>query len=221
MGWTKWAKAARSYAGWVPNVGSHLSFSLIGADSRTTVTRLTRDHRELDGSVGRMVCLIDKRQTDDFLWPPEVMRLCEPSVVQHFAMVAMTEPVPVPTGFKEDHLRDENGFCVGKLVETDLDEQGALVGRIHILPHYSDPGQRLIQRWMIEEISGLLAQPAPKTKTDQLALLTDVERCVRWRSPAAISIDFALMRTGEIRMWYGQNYADLEEDDYLLAAKQA
>lgn len=221
MVWTDWAKAARTYAGWVPNVGSHLSFSLIGADSRSIVTRLTRDHRELDGSVGRMVCLIDERQTDDFLCPPELMRLLVPSVVQHFAMVAMTEPVPVPTGFKDDHLRDENGVCVGKRVETDLDEQGGLVGRVHILPHYVNPIQRLIQRWMIEEISGLLAKSEPTTKADQLALLADVERCVRWRSPNAMSIDFALMRTGEIRLWYSHDYADLEEPDYVLAAKQA
>ena len=221
MGWTDWAKAARSYAGWVPNVGSHLSFSLIGAHSRSMVTRLTRDHHDSNGSVGRMVCLIDKRQTDDFLWPPELMRRFVPSVVQHFAMVAMTEAVPVPTGFKEDHLRDENGFCVGKRVETDLDEQGALVGRVHILPHYIDSGQRLSQRWMIEEISGLLAQPAPETKTKQHSLLAKVERYMRWRSPKAISINFALMRTGEIRLWYAHEYADLEEPDYALAAKQA
>ncbi len=221
MGSSGWANAARSYAGWVPNVGSHLSFSLIGADSHSIVKRLTRDHREPDGSVGRMVCLIDKRQTDDFLLPPELMRRLVPSVVQHFAMVAMTEPVQVPTGFKEDHLRAENGFCVGKHVETDLDEQGALVGRVHILPHYAGSGQHLIQRWMIEEISGLLARPAPKTKAEQHALLADVERCVRWRSPKAISIDFTLMRTGEIRLWYAQAYADLKEPDYVLAAKQA
>ena len=182
MGWTDWAKAARSYAGWVPNVGSHLSFSLIGADSRSMVARLTRDHREADGSVGRMVCLLDKRQTDDFLWPPELMRRIVPSVVQHFAMVAMTEPVPVPTGFVEDHLSDENGFRIGKRVEIDSDEQGALVGRVHILPHYADPGARLVQRWMIDEISALLAQPAPTTKVEQLELLANIERCVRWRS---------------------------------------
>lgn len=221
MGWTDWAKAARSYAGWVPNVGSHLSFSLIGADSRSMVARLTRDHREADGSVGRMVCLLDKRQTDDFLWPPELMRRIVPSVVQHFAMVAMTEPVPVPTGFKEDHLSDENGFRIGKRVEIDLDEQGALVGRVHILPHYVDPGARLVQRWMIDEISALLAQPAPTTKIEQLELLANIERCVRWRSPEAVTIKFALMRTGEIRLWYAQSYADLKEAEYVLAAKQA
>lgn len=185
------------------------------------VGRLTRDHREADGSVGRMVCLIDKRQTDDFLWPSKLMRRFVPSVVQHFAIVAMTEPVPVPVGFKEDHLRDENGFLIGKRVETDRDEQGALVGRVHILPHYADPGQRLNQRWMIDEISGLLVRSAPKTKTEQRALLADVERSVRWRSPNSICIEFTLMRTGEIRLWYAQDYPDMEEADYVLAAKQA
>jgi len=135
-------------------------------------------------------------------------------------MVAMTEPVPVPTGFKEDHLRDENGFSVGKRVETDFDEQGALVGRVHILPHYAEPGQRLIQQWMIKEISGLLARSVPKTKIEQCALMAEVERHMRWRSPKAICIDFALMRTGEIRLWYAQAYADMEEADYVLAAKQ-
>lgn len=221
MSATSWADAPRSYAGWVPNVGSHLSFSLIGANSRTMVTRLTRDYREPDGSVGRMVCLIDKRQTDDFLWPPAIMRWLVPSVVQHFVMVAMTEPVQVPTGFKENDLLNENGFSIGRSVETDLDEQGALVGRIHILPFYADCSQRRIQCWMIKEISDLLAQRKPKTKIEQLKLLGEVERQVRWRSPAAIAINFALMRTGEIRLWYACDYNDLDEDDYVLVAKQA
>lgn len=223
MGWSDWASAARSYAGWVPNVGSHLSFSLIGAGSTSMVARRTCDHREPDGSVGRMVCLVDKRQTDDFLWPPEIMRRIDPSVVQHFAMVGMTESVPVPTGFVDvdDDLRDENGFKVGRKVTTDPDEQGALVGRVHILPHHVDPGQRMTQRWMLEDIVRVLAEPAPKTKAEQFSVLATVENYIRWRSPAAITVNFALMRTGEVRLWYSSEYDDLEEDDYVLAAKQA
>lgn len=221
MAWSDWAKAARSYAGWVPNVGSHLSFSLIGANSSSMVARRTCDHRELDGSVGRMVCLVDKRQTDDFLWPPEIMRRLVPSVVQHFALVGITEPVLVPTGFVDDEARDENGFQVGKQVKTDSDEQGALVGRVHLLPDYQDRKQSLTQRWLLEEIANVLARPSPNSKAEQTGLLDEVESLVRWRSPAAIAVEFALMRTGEIRLWYANDYDDLEESDYILAAKQA
>lgn len=219
MAWSDWVSATRSYAGWVPNVGSHLSFSLIGANSSTMVARRTCDHREADGAVGRMVCLVDRRQTDDFLWPPEIMRRFVPSVVQHFALVGMTEPVAVPTGFVDERLANENGFQVGKRVATDPDEQGALVGRVHILPYY--PKGELTQRWLLEELAGALKKAAPTTKAEQISLLAEIESLIRWRSPAAISVDFALMRTGEIRLWYGQDYDDLSESDYVLAAKQA
>ncbi|WDF72302.1 hypothetical protein [Novosphingobium sp. KACC 22771] len=221
MNWSGWANAARSYAGWVPNVGSHLSFSLIGVSSQSIVARRTCDHSEKDGSVGRMVCIVDKRHTDDFLLPAEIMRRLDPSVVQHFVMVAMTETVEVPTGFGEGPYQEENGFKVGKIVNTAPDEQGALVGRVHILPFYANSTLRQIQGWMIDDISRMTVMSAPASKLQQNALLADVEQLIRWRSPAAITVNFTLMRTGEVRLWYAQDYDDLKEADYVLAAKQA
>jgi len=192
-----WANSAHSYAGWVPNVGSHLSFSLIGEAKGPDSTSFSQKY---DGRIARMVAVMQHRETDDFLLPPRIMRLILPDIAQHWLLVGTTVPVHAATDLADDGEESRPGT---------LDDQGMLHGVIHSVPYQPRTIERILQEWGLAEIGSLLRsaysrllRSRPLSDRELDALVSELARAVRWRTPHSRSIRFALMRTGELRLWY-------------------
>lgn len=194
---TPWADSSDSYAGWIPNVGSHLSFSMIGEGKGPEVARFSQ---AFDGRIGRFVSALQDRPTDDFLAPPSMVRRKHPGIAQQWLMLGTTVPVHVAAGVALDATQPTGG---------ELDEQGMLTGSVHVIVHQPDVLKGTIQRWGVEEIRMLLksahrrfmvSNELTDRQLDELQF--EIARIVRWRAPASRSLSFALMRTGELRLWY-------------------
>lgn len=204
---TPWAASAQSYAGWIPNVGSHLSFSMIGETKGPEVARFSQ---AFDGRSGRFVVALQPRLTDDFLRGPRRIRRSRPAAIQHWLLVGTTSPVHVAAG-----------TVLGVAPKQgQRDEQGMLSGKVHVMVHEPDPLRRTMQRWGIEEMRDRIdaAQRRLTASTDLTDheiddLQKELDRLVRWRASGSRSIAFALMRTGELRLWY--------DDDHIPDADEA
>lgn len=206
-----WVASAFSYAGWVPNVGSHLSFSLIGSGQGPSVTQFTQGY---DGRVGRMVGVMQRRETDDFLTFRWLSRLIWPEVVQHWLLVGSTLPIETHIGV----VVEKNGK---KKVQVASDEQGCLLGSVYLLPR--NRAELPSDNWAIEGLRHLL-RPSNRLGDKELdSLKEEIDRIVRWRVAKAIRVEFALMRSGELRLWYTQDVLDVGHDAKRLhlTARQA
>lgn len=148
-----WLTARLSYAGWVPNVGSHLSFSLIGSRAGEGVVRLSA-RVEYPDRIARVVCALQTRTTDDMLLPPKLARIGKPDLQQHWMLVGQTDGIEVPTGTDTAKVEPRT---VGQRIRewrqlpcsqteqviTARDEQGALIGHVLVIPYEEDAEARL------------------------------------------------------------------------------
>lgn len=223
-----WAKAPLSYAGWVPNVGSHLSFSLIGSRAGKGVVRLSVRVRYSD-RIARVVCAMQTRTTDDMLLPPSLALWLTPDLRQNWMLVGETETIDTPTGALNKPSKPTLGQklrqFIGQSCETDekvataSDEQGALIGRILIIPYEEDREARIDQENILENVRGdlLAAQPGNAGKI----AIYDAEKTIRSIGLGVLTVNFALMRTGETRIWFHEEYDQFSQDDHYQIARQA
>jgi len=215
--WTvPWAGATRSYAGWVPNVRSHLSFSVIGASRRAEA--YSRPY--LDGT-SRLVIAIERRTSHDYPWPQWLVRRLWPDLTQHWLMEGATQPARV--------FYPEPADSVPVDPELTRDRQGMLVGRVHVFPFQADPVPRDTQDVAIKAIRDeLLLAPANPDNAQLDALHEEIVSRARNGCLNRIEIQFALLRTGELRLWYSEEgtppldlASDDPEDDLRKFAEQA
>jgi hypothetical protein len=210
--------SGRSYSGWVPNVGSHLSFSMIGSGRGPSTTRFTGDHRE---PVGRTVCVLTERQTDDFLAFKWWKRLVAPAVVQDWLLVGETSPVAAPLKMEPSERNTAGKVTQAGFVHTALDDQGMLSGRVYVIPRDPDRAIREREGLTIGYIAQIMREARPKGRVALSQVVHSIENEVRWQLPMAVGIRFALMRTGEVRLWYDEAVPMLSEDNHYVVAKQA
>lgn len=201
-----WAGKAESYAGWVPNVGSHLSFSVVEASERAIAYS-----RAVVGAPKRLVLAIERRVANDYPWWTPLFAWFRPDLVHQWVLEAWTCQTLVP-------VRSAEGAIDGK-----LDRQGMLQGRVHLLPTaQEEKNWKQDQTEAVAEIQHLLLtaphHPDPGQLSDVQAAVATQARRVRGR----IEIEFALMRTGELRLWYGADgSAPDNEGDRFRVAEQA
>lgn len=225
-----WAGKPHSYAGWVPNVHSHLSFSLIGTGRGPEVAALSRRYEE--GELRRFVCALQRRQTDDFLAPVWWTRMFRPSATQHFLLIGSTKPVETPIGVidvsvevAEKPPQRSRGLDLGRIrnwgkeraglnfaqkrrrVETACDEQGMLQGRIFVLPRQKKRDRRRRQERWLESMRTRLRSKDALSDAKLDAFLPELDREVENNSPFAVPLEFALFRTGEVRIWFEEMVA--------------
>lgn len=147
-----------------------------------------------------MVCVLQRRETDDFLTWRWLTRWLEPDVVQHWLLVGSTEPVTT-------HVEIREGADGRREVSTAEDQQGCLAGTIYMLPHQPTSRGATFKRWALAEMRDLL-QPRGKLADRQMdQLVVKLDRLVRWRIGGAVRVEFALMRTGELRLWHRDDVA--------------
>lgn len=224
-----WARARLSYAGWVPNVGSHLSFSLIGSRAGKGVVRLSV-RVEYPQHIARVVCTLQTRTTDDMLLPPFFARRQKPDLRQDWMLVAETQVIEAPTGVEVASPFRRN--IMGRLrrpfelarpsiekITTARDEQGALIGQILIIPYEEDPETREKQETMLASVRTRLSAAA-REGGGQTAI-REVEALVKASVPSLVTVDFALMRAGETRLWFSQENPQLDDEEHRQIARQA
>lgn len=208
-----WAAAGRSYAGWVPNVRSHLSFSLIGAARRADA--FTQSY---SGKPVRLVLVYQERISNDLPWPDLWVRRTRPDLVHEWVMEARTKSTLAPL-----LTRESAAEAPGASLPTHVDRQGMLLGRVHVLPYQVDvePGER--QQAAVAEIRELIARaPAVFDDAELDDLQSSVVAKLRQGSLNRAELSFALMRTGEVRLWYeGEDVPFNDERKLFELAEQA
>lgn len=205
-----WIKAYRSYAGWVPNVRSHLSFSMIGAAKRAE--SFTEPLRKRPT---RIVLVHQHRTVNDYPLAEWLAKIIAPDISLHWMLDAETAATDIPV------IRD------GK-PHPEKDRQGMLRGTIRLWARMDSEKAKAAQKVAIREIDRLLRTPCmnPASECSREAadatidgLRSDVRYHIDQAGPAII-LDFALMRTGECRVWYGQKPSNVEEDLLDWVAEQ-
>lgn len=189
-GTSPWLTAPYSFAGWVPNVSGHLSFSQVDPRGRQG----TFNHQpDLDHP--RTIIVHRSRLVQDYPFWNWLVRLFRPSAKADFLMLAESGDTVAP------HMRG------GAIVEVD-DDQGALYGVLAVLPDDDKQASRRIKKDLIGKIDqtvadslarraqGLIA-PGERAASDLL-----VELNAKRSHVACYVMRFAIFRTGECRIWF-------------------
>jgi hypothetical protein len=180
-----WAGAARGYAGWVPNVRSHLSFSVIGASRRAEAYS-----RQYKDRPARLVIAIERRTSHDYPLPQFFVRAAWKDLTQHWLMEGVTRPTKVFHPTSEDP-------------DLTYDRQGMLRGSVHVMPYQDEAVPRADQATAVEDIRReLLLAPHDPSDGELDALHADIISSAKNGSLNRIEIQFALLRTGELRLWF-------------------
>jgi hypothetical protein len=206
-----WATAYRSYAGWVPNVRSHLSFSMIGAAKRAHT--FTAPYR---ARPSRVVMVHQHRIVNDYPLPNCLATRLHPDISLHWLLNAETTSTIIPI------------IEVGVL-KPERDRQGLLRGTLSLLPHMHDKGARKRQNHSLKGIGDLLGVNSFDSGQGVTAEAFDQKVDAHRKkifdlivdSGPSIELQFALMRTGECRIWYESPIADVEETTLHSVASQA
>lgn len=224
-----WASARLSYAGWVPNVGSHLSFSLIGSRAGKGVVRLSA-RVEYTDHIARVVCALQTRTTDDMLLPPSWARRRKPDLRQDWMLVGETDVIEVPVSTEAprrtrrtimDRVRGfrERANPPVEKITTTRDEQGALIGRVLIIPYEENSVARAAQETLLTDARARLSLAA--RNGEGKAVIREVEALVTAGVSGLVIVNFALMRTGEARVWFQNEYSQFDEEEHRQIARQA
>lgn len=182
--------------GWIPSADGHLSFSLIGAGTSPACHRFSAMVPTDDNSAAqRKVAAFQLRRNRDRPW---LFRRFSNEARHHWLLVGDSLRASYYTDPGEPH--------------PILDHQGMLRGRIVFIPHQVDAelgdplhiGQaKLTLQWKTVR-AGIEQALRPSRPADDPAAFTELEAEIeRMRELKFVTttIEFALFRTGELRLW--------------------
>ncbi|MEL6877671.1 MAG: hypothetical protein AAGL68_06185 [Pseudomonadota bacterium] len=198
-GTAPWSTSSVSYAGWVPNVLGHLSFSLVGLKGRWGHSR-TLNHT-VDSNGTRSIAVRQNRIAQDYPYWDFLVRIFKPAAEQSYLLVASTHPAKIP------FLKKTNGAEQAD-VRVFKDGQGLLAGTVFVTPKNRDKSVSKIRKIALNQIDKLLSRRTSDA-TDICAEVSDVLGQGNGMNFPSIAYRFALFRTGEVRIW-------LEEQTHLL-----
>lgn len=190
-GMAPWSTARVSYAGWIPNVLGHLSFSLVGLKGRWANSHSLNHSLELDGT--RSIAVRQDRIAQDYPYWDWVVRCVKPAAVQSYLMVATTHPAKIPF-LNEDKTNKENTIRIYE------DQQGLLCGTVFVTPRNRNIQTAKIRKSALNKIDQLLA----RGRSDAIDICTEATNVINDETDGgfpSIPYRFALFRTGEIRIW--------------------
>ena len=221
-----WLGAEDAYVGWVPNVRSHLSFSLIA--SARHIEAFTRAYSERPKRPAqRLVVVYQERISHDLPWSARSIRKDRPDLVHQWVLEGRTRSTRLPVLGSSEIEKDAVDGC---WLATEPDRQGMLLGRVHVLPHQEDADARHRQTAAISAIRRLIDRPSSIVRDASAADRTDRELDELVASLAQelrecthrVEVEFALMRTGELRLWYStETTPALDADRLFQIAEQA
>lgn len=211
-----------SFAGWIPTITGHLSFSLIGLSGSapgTVVANASSGAIEGRPSTLRHVAVCQSRRTRDLPWPFYLRSSAKAEYILLGTSKSATRPVLATDG--------------SNAVEEHSDDVGALCGRIYVVPHHRDAAAaaRAALR-SIKKAIALAGDEAPRGGAGQLGGLSGKVRQILQDASAkgvvALGADFQLYRTGEFRLSLDSNEPTIADDEvpqngarfnYLLASQ--
>ena len=196
-----WRGESPSYAGWVPNVRSHLSFSMIGAAKDANAFT-----QPVSGSRTRAVMVHQHRVVNDYPVPNCLAKILVPDVALHWVLMADTRPTVIPV------MKDG-------VPTPDRDRQGMLLGTVYVLPYVVDECDRREQGLASQRINRLLGTKRRQSDEAIHSLRNEVEAALAEAGPS-LQLRVALMRTGECRIWYDNN-PELDQAELDDIAEQA
>ena len=203
-----WRQADSQYVGWIPNVLGHLSFSLIGKE--TSLRSFGCASEQAKTNVLR-VAAYQRRVVDDYALPSWLRSLIDPSNVHDWIVTANTAEGKYPS-VKPAAAHAEQAWFV--------DTRGVLRGHIALVA-YSRPREKPGEKASLSARMGRWARFAWARTKMRWAMKSHVRACNRgkvttikqnrrvhsildrFRSqgfPVPV-IEFALFRTGELRLW--------------------
>jgi len=184
-----WAGQPYNFAGWVPTISGHLSFSLIGSSE---IPQKCRSFNRRTTTAQRVVAVMQRRSAQDTIVPNWLLRHLAPAIEQEYLLIGRTNAARTP-------FFDENGF-------TDtLDEQGVLAGQLVVVPKDKNRRYQHRRKKLLRGIANVLdnefiaAELVPDVVTK---LISDA----RLSGVACCTMQFALFRTGELRVWFDMNF---------------
>ncbi len=181
-----WVNAAFRFAGWVPNVSGHLSFSLIGI--KQSLSKVTKYNQGDETGHSRLVIVHQKRPVRDFPINGEIVQFFRPRAAVDFLLIGHTTSANTP------HLLD------GRLSSTP-DSQGALVGWIFAVPAEE---REIPNRERMNFLTQVKEKIAAKDyyDNDLANQILSLVRNAHISGVAVLGTRFALFRTGETRIWF-------------------
>lgn len=187
-----WLSCDRSWAGWVPNVSGHLSFSTLAAGRG----RHTYNHVGADGR--RSLMVRSRRSAQDFPLPGVLVGAVRRSVTLDYVLVARS-------------TRATAARLEGDVVRERVEENGALSGIIAVLPAAGGRTGRSARADLLAELDALMRTGAASSASglpDPTAR-DAADALVRGQAATGLNIvRFALFRSGEARVW-------LHDDEFL------
>jgi hypothetical protein len=189
-GVSPWSTTQYSFAGWVPNVSGHLSFSQVDPRGRQG----TFNHQaDLDSA--RTIVVHRSRLVQDYPFWNWLVRLIRPSAKADFLMLAESGAAVAP------HRQN------GAIAAVD-DDHGALNGVLLVLPNDDQRLSRGARRDLLKKVDAGIADALTRRALGLISpgerVASEVLREVNACRPrvACLIMRFALFRTGECRIWF-------------------
>ena len=211
-----------SFAGWVPTITGHLSFSLIGSGGSApgaVVANGSSGAIEGRPSSLRHVAVCQSRRTRDLPWPFYLRSSAKAEYILLGTSKAAIRPV----------LTSGSADAVGE----HSDEVGVLCGRIYVVPHHRDAAAAA--RAALRAIKKSIAQAADEAPREPVGRLDNLSEAIQQilldasaRGVTALGADFELYRTGEFRLSLDASQSIIADDEappngsrfnYLLASQ--
>lgn len=181
-----WVGVEYNFAGWIPNISGHLSFSIIG--NHDVHPRCNCYNEPVSRGTKREIVVRQERYSNDYLIPGKLLKLFRRSMVQNFLLVAESSKAFAPALTKQGLRAISN-------------EQGMLCGRVHVFPYQKNKEIGRKTKECIVKIRDSLDQGIECSSSSR----TRIEELIRDALSAKVvvyKLDFALYRTGEIRIWF-------------------
>lgn len=193
-----WSSAEHSYASWVPNVSGHLSFGVIDGHGKCHTV-----NQHCDAAGTRVLVVHQRRSAQDFPLPGGMVGLLRKSATQDYLIVANTSRAWTPNlqdlpecerlGTGPRAREEDNGVMVGEVIVIPPDTDPETAGTLKkALAHIHETMDLRQQECLEGDLDALTALPSEVLATHQAAA----------RTIACFRLNFALFRTGEVRIWF-------------------
>ncbi|RVT92971.1 hypothetical protein [Sphingomonas crocodyli] len=201
-----WAHMPHSYAGWVPTISGHLSFSLIGSrelglDGCRSFNRQTSD------GARRVVAVLQRRAAQDSIITRRILKYFRPEIEQDFLLIGCSGQAITP-------------YFRGDTLKSSTDGQGVLAGLLVVIPHDAEKNNENARNKLLDDIRAVLDDEthAAESVPDRLVNLLDQAK-IATHTVGSYRMSFALFRTGEFRLWFDMPQF-LQSNVYAQAVEQ-
>lgn len=177
--------ASYSFAGWIPTISGHLSFSVIG--THKSGPGLSTFNKFNEKAQVRQIVVHQKRTVQDYIYPDSLVKFFKPESTQDYIFVSQTTAALTPH-FKGDGL------------ETVEDNMGALEGTVYIVPQETAQPKKEHREKFINDLCSNIENRAENELTAKK--IADVVKTATTYGVRILSVKFKLFRTGEVRLWF-------------------